>query len=181
MGALRSSWLWPPGRKELGKLGSIRSIRNLCQTWDSPEFLVLAQLSPSRCHRLFPWTLTLSTVPHALLFRGPPPRSFPYVKHSFCPVGHNFCAEAPKCGENSECKNWNTKATCECKNGYISAQGNSAYCEGKGQRGPVGKWQRSMLSATKEMESAIQGPPVLMLYPGRFPWETKIYTIIKCP
>ncbi|XP_076399414.1 protein kinase C-binding protein NELL1 isoform X3 [Peromyscus maniculatus bairdii] len=43
--------------------------------------------------------------------------------------GHNFCAEAPKCGENSECKNWNTKATCECKNGYISAQGNSAYCE----------------------------------------------------
>ncbi|MBZ3891222.1 Protein kinase C-binding protein NELL1 [Sciurus carolinensis] len=45
--------------------------------------------------------------------------------------GHNFCAEAPKCGENSECKNWNTKATCECKNGYISVQGDSAYCEGK--------------------------------------------------
>ncbi|VTJ87267.1 Hypothetical predicted protein, partial [Marmota monax] len=43
--------------------------------------------------------------------------------------GHNFCAEAPKCGENSECKNWNTKATCECKNGYISVQGDSAYCE----------------------------------------------------
>ncbi|KAM4845745.1 protein kinase C-binding protein NELL1 isoform 2-T2 [Thomomys bottae] len=43
--------------------------------------------------------------------------------------GHNFCAEAPKCGENSECKNWNTKATCECKNGYISIQGDSAYCE----------------------------------------------------
>lgn len=57
--------------------------------------------------------------------------SFLHVKHSFCPVGHNFCAEAPKCGENSECKNWNTKATCECKNGYISVQGNSAYCEGK--------------------------------------------------
>ncbi|KAL6064432.1 hypothetical protein STEG23_020159, partial [Scotinomys teguina] len=46
---------------------------------------------------------------------------------------HNFCAEAPKCGENSECKNWNTKATCECKNGYISAQGNSAFCEGNRQ------------------------------------------------
>ncbi|ELK15980.1 Protein kinase C-binding protein NELL1 [Pteropus alecto] len=44
--------------------------------------------------------------------------------------GHNFCAEGPKCGENSECKNWNTKATCECKNGYISVQGDSAYCEG---------------------------------------------------
>ncbi|KAL4829332.1 hypothetical protein H8958_001182 [Nasalis larvatus] len=45
--------------------------------------------------------------------------------------GHNFCAEGPKCGENSECKNWNTKATCECKSGYISVQGDSAYCEGK--------------------------------------------------
>nr|XP_054380574.1 protein kinase C-binding protein NELL1-like isoform X6 [Pongo abelii] len=43
--------------------------------------------------------------------------------------GHNFCAEGPKCGENSECKNWNTKATCECKSGYISVQGDSAYCE----------------------------------------------------
>lgn len=48
-------------------------------------------------------------------------------------LGHNFCAEGPKCGENSECKNWNTKATCECKNGYISVQGDSAYCEGKEQ------------------------------------------------
>lgn len=47
-------------------------------------------------------------------------------------LGHNFCAEGPKCGENSECKNWNTKATCECKNGYISVQGDPAYCEGKG-------------------------------------------------
>lgn len=46
-------------------------------------------------------------------------------------LGHNFCAEGPKCGENSECKNWNTKATCECKNGYISVQGDSTYCEGK--------------------------------------------------
>lgn len=71
------------------------------------------------------------TVLRALLFRDPPSLSSLYVKHSFCPVGHNFCAEAPKCGENSECKNWNTKATCECKNGYISVQGNSAYCEGK--------------------------------------------------
>ncbi|XP_043404793.1 protein kinase C-binding protein NELL1 isoform X9 [Chelonia mydas] len=43
--------------------------------------------------------------------------------------GHNFCAEDHRCGENSECKNWNTKATCECKNGYISVQGDSAYCE----------------------------------------------------
>uniref|UniRef100_A0A8D2QJ51 Protein kinase C-binding protein NELL1 n=1 Tax=Zonotrichia albicollis TaxID=44394 RepID=A0A8D2QJ51_ZONAL len=43
--------------------------------------------------------------------------------------GHNFCAEGHRCGENSECKNWNTKATCECKNGYLSVQGDSAYCE----------------------------------------------------
>ncbi|XP_038262696.1 protein kinase C-binding protein NELL1 isoform X9 [Dermochelys coriacea] len=43
--------------------------------------------------------------------------------------GHNFCVEGHRCGENSECKNWNTKATCECKNGYISVQGDSAYCE----------------------------------------------------
>ncbi|XP_071664920.1 protein kinase C-binding protein NELL1 isoform X7 [Patagioenas fasciata] len=43
--------------------------------------------------------------------------------------GHNFCAEGHKCGENSECKNWNTKATCECKSGYLSVQGDSAYCE----------------------------------------------------
>ncbi|XP_029438398.1 protein kinase C-binding protein NELL1 isoform X3 [Rhinatrema bivittatum] len=43
--------------------------------------------------------------------------------------GHNFCAEGHRCGENSECKNWNTKATCECKNGYIPVQGDAAYCE----------------------------------------------------
>ncbi|XP_006743286.1 protein kinase C-binding protein NELL1-like [Leptonychotes weddellii] len=54
---------------------------------------------------------------------------FSYVKFYSLLLGHNFCAEGPKCGENSECKNWNTKATCECKNGYISVQGDSAYCE----------------------------------------------------
>uniref|UniRef100_A0A7M4ESX0 Protein kinase C-binding protein NELL1 n=1 Tax=Crocodylus porosus TaxID=8502 RepID=A0A7M4ESX0_CROPO len=43
--------------------------------------------------------------------------------------GHNFCAGGHRCGENSECKNWNTKATCECKSGYVSIQGDSAYCE----------------------------------------------------
>uniref|UniRef100_A0A8D0H311 VWFC domain-containing protein n=1 Tax=Sphenodon punctatus TaxID=8508 RepID=A0A8D0H311_SPHPU len=43
--------------------------------------------------------------------------------------GHNFCAEGHRCGENSECKNWNTKATCECKNGYVSAQGDSVTME----------------------------------------------------
>lgn len=57
---------------------------------------------------------------------------FPDVNFCLLLLGHNFCAEGPKCGENSECKNWNTKATCECKNGYISVQGDSAYCEGKG-------------------------------------------------
>ncbi|XP_033006798.1 protein kinase C-binding protein NELL1 isoform X5 [Lacerta agilis] len=43
--------------------------------------------------------------------------------------GHNFCAQGHRCGENSECRNWNTRATCECKSGYISVQGDSAYCE----------------------------------------------------
>ncbi|XP_030056570.1 protein kinase C-binding protein NELL1 [Microcaecilia unicolor] len=43
--------------------------------------------------------------------------------------GHNFCAEGHRCGENSECRNWNTKATCECKNGYIPIRGDVANCE----------------------------------------------------
>ncbi|RMB98155.1 hypothetical protein DUI87_25635 [Hirundo rustica rustica] len=51
--------------------------------------------------------------------------------------GHNFCAEGHRCGENSECRNWNTKATCECKNGYLSVQGDSAYCEGYGMENPL--------------------------------------------
>nr|XP_023415953.1 protein kinase C-binding protein NELL1-like [Cavia porcellus] len=54
--------------------------------------------------------------------------------------GHNFCMEAPKCGENSECKNWNTKATCECKNGYISVQGDPAYCEGEEEEQAPESW-----------------------------------------
>ncbi|XP_075423320.1 protein kinase C-binding protein NELL1 isoform X4 [Ascaphus truei] len=43
--------------------------------------------------------------------------------------GYNFCAEGYRCGENAECKNWNTKATCECKTGYVPIQGDPAYCE----------------------------------------------------
>ncbi|XP_053122615.1 protein kinase C-binding protein NELL1 isoform X6 [Hemicordylus capensis] len=43
--------------------------------------------------------------------------------------GHNFCAQGHRCGENAECRNWNTRATCECKSGYVSVQGDSAYCE----------------------------------------------------
>ncbi|XP_048339473.1 protein kinase C-binding protein NELL1 isoform X3 [Sphaerodactylus townsendi] len=43
--------------------------------------------------------------------------------------GHNFCAQGHQCGENSECRNWNTRATCECKSGYVSVQGDSASCE----------------------------------------------------
>ncbi|XP_060118195.1 protein kinase C-binding protein NELL1 isoform X4 [Heteronotia binoei] len=43
--------------------------------------------------------------------------------------GHNFCAQGHQCGENSECRNWNTRATCECKSGYVSVQRDSAYCE----------------------------------------------------
>lgn len=92
---------------------------------------------------MLPWFVSLylhiieGTV--CFIIRGPPPPSFPNIKYPLCPVGHNFCAEAPKCGENSECKNWNTKATCECKSGYISVQGNSAFCEGKGAERPCGE------------------------------------------
>uniref|UniRef100_A0A8C7XWE7 Neural EGFL like 1 n=1 Tax=Oryzias sinensis TaxID=183150 RepID=A0A8C7XWE7_9TELE len=43
--------------------------------------------------------------------------------------GYDFCAEGLICGENSECKNRNTKAECECKSGYASIHGDSTYCE----------------------------------------------------
>ncbi|XP_041075267.1 protein kinase C-binding protein NELL1-like [Polyodon spathula] len=43
--------------------------------------------------------------------------------------GYDFCAEGHNCGENSVCKNWNTKAVCECKSGFFSTPGDSAYCE----------------------------------------------------
>uniref|UniRef100_A0A4W6EJE0 Neural EGFL like 1 n=1 Tax=Lates calcarifer TaxID=8187 RepID=A0A4W6EJE0_LATCA len=48
-----------------------------------------------------------------------------------CPSlsGYDFCAEGLICGENSECKNRNTKAECECKSGYASIHGDSTYCE----------------------------------------------------
>lgn len=45
--------------------------------------------------------------------------------------GHDFCAEGVVCGENSECKNRNTKAECECRSGYASIHGDSTYCEGR--------------------------------------------------
>ncbi|TNM90772.1 hypothetical protein fugu_003061 [Takifugu bimaculatus] len=44
--------------------------------------------------------------------------------------GYDFCAEGIICGENSECKNLNTKAECECRSGYASIHGDSTYCEG---------------------------------------------------
>lgn len=56
-----------------------------------------------------------------------------YIKASFVPVpaGYDFCAEGLICGENSECKNRNTKAECECRSGYASIHGDSTYCEGR--------------------------------------------------
>lgn len=48
-----------------------------------------------------------------------------------CLSGYDFCAEGLICGENSECKNRNTKAECECKSGYASIHGDSTYCEGR--------------------------------------------------
>ncbi|MGH0139755.1 UNVERIFIED_CONTAM: hypothetical protein FKN15_069983 [Acipenser sinensis] len=43
--------------------------------------------------------------------------------------GYDFCAEGHNCGENSLCKNWKTKAVCECKSGFTSTPGDLAYCE----------------------------------------------------
>eukprot|EP00079_Xenopus_tropicalis_P031382 XP_017945153.1 PREDICTED: protein kinase C-binding protein NELL1 [Xenopus tropicalis] len=43
--------------------------------------------------------------------------------------GHNFCADGHRCGENSECRNHNNKATCECLSGFQPIQGDPAYCE----------------------------------------------------
>ncbi|XP_028812602.1 protein kinase C-binding protein NELL1-like [Denticeps clupeoides] len=43
--------------------------------------------------------------------------------------GYDFCAEGVTCGENSLCKNRNTKAECECKTGFASIHGDSTYCE----------------------------------------------------
>ncbi|KAF3832986.1 hypothetical protein F7725_026651, partial [Dissostichus mawsoni] len=45
--------------------------------------------------------------------------------------GYDFCSEGLICGENSECKNRNTKAECECKSGFASIHGDSTYCEGR--------------------------------------------------
>ncbi|XP_053304978.1 protein kinase C-binding protein NELL1 isoform X2 [Spea bombifrons] len=43
--------------------------------------------------------------------------------------GYDFCAEGPRCGDNSQCNNWDTKATCECRSGYTPIQGDLANCE----------------------------------------------------
>ncbi|KAJ8251911.1 hypothetical protein COCON_G00212230 [Conger conger] len=43
--------------------------------------------------------------------------------------GYDFCAEGIYCGENSVCKNLDTKAVCECKSGFASVHGDSTYCE----------------------------------------------------
>lgn len=95
--------------------------------------------------------------------------------HVPCISGHNFCAEGHKCGENSECKNWNTKATCECKNGYLSVQGDSAYCEGKQNiQTPVslswsgtqyckpGQWMKSIAECTFMMVNVTETPFMLI-------------------
>uniref|UniRef100_A0A673Z5K3 Neural EGFL like 1 n=1 Tax=Salmo trutta TaxID=8032 RepID=A0A673Z5K3_SALTR len=43
--------------------------------------------------------------------------------------GYDFCSEGLICGENSECRNRNTRAECECKSGFASIHGDSTYCE----------------------------------------------------
>ncbi|XP_066439696.1 protein kinase C-binding protein NELL1 isoform X3 [Eleutherodactylus coqui] len=56
-------------------------------------------------------------------------RILPENECCFVCRGHDFCADGYQCGENSECKNWITKATCECRNGFVPIQGDSTYCE----------------------------------------------------
>lgn len=43
--------------------------------------------------------------------------------------GHDFCAEGVACGENSQCRNMNTRGQCECRPGYASAHGDDTDCE----------------------------------------------------
>ncbi|MGH0137000.1 UNVERIFIED_CONTAM: hypothetical protein FKN15_043141 [Acipenser sinensis] len=65
--------------------------------------------------------------------------------------GYDFCAEGHNCGENSVCKNWNTKAVCECKSGFSSISGDSAYCEAQPNRAErAGHWEEH-LNAVEQM------------------------------
>ncbi|KAJ3593373.1 hypothetical protein NHX12_005708 [Muraenolepis orangiensis] len=48
--------------------------------------------------------------------------------------GYDFCAEGLVCGENSDCKNRNTRGECECQSGYASAHGDSTYCQAADSR-----------------------------------------------
>ncbi|XP_077143311.1 protein kinase C-binding protein NELL1 isoform X3 [Ranitomeya variabilis] len=56
-------------------------------------------------------------------------RILPENECCFVCRGHDFCADGYQCGENSECRNWITKATCECRNGFVPIQGDLTYCE----------------------------------------------------
>ncbi|KAM3919670.1 protein kinase C-binding protein NELL1 isoform 2-T2 [Leptodactylus fuscus] len=56
-------------------------------------------------------------------------RILPENECCFVCRGHDFCADGYQCGENSECRNWITKATCECRNGFVPIQGDPTYCE----------------------------------------------------
>lgn len=76
-----------------------------------------------------------------------------YIKASFVPLsaGYDFCAEGLICGENSECKNRNTKAECECRSGYASIHGDATYCEGT-----VGLLVHAAKSCTSDRMPAFQ-------------------------
>uniref|UniRef100_A0A673Z516 Neural EGFL like 1 n=1 Tax=Salmo trutta TaxID=8032 RepID=A0A673Z516_SALTR len=53
-----------------------------------------------------------------------------FLPHHFSnPDCYDFCSEGLICGENSECRNRNTRAECECKSGFASIHGDSTYCE----------------------------------------------------
>ncbi|XP_068116533.1 protein kinase C-binding protein NELL1 isoform X1 [Hyperolius riggenbachi] len=56
-------------------------------------------------------------------------RILPENECCFVCRGYDFCAAGHQCGENSECRNGITKATCECRNGFAPAQGDPTYCE----------------------------------------------------
>lgn len=56
-------------------------------------------------------------------------RILPENECCFVCRGYDFCADGHQCGENSACRNEITKATCECRNGFVPVQGDPTYCE----------------------------------------------------
>uniref|UniRef100_A0A8D2NA55 Protein kinase C-binding protein NELL1 n=1 Tax=Zonotrichia albicollis TaxID=44394 RepID=A0A8D2NA55_ZONAL len=114
------------------KGGAVECRRMSCPPLECPPDALPVHVDSQCCkvckgeYSTHTWLLGLLVLPPGTFWDG---FQSSCLLHVPCILGHNFCAEGHRCGENSECKNWNTKATCECKNGYLSVQGDSAYCE----------------------------------------------------